>query len=528
MPRRFVLFVFLVLAAAWVPAGSAAADPYPVTNTNDSGPGSLRAAILAANSRAGADTIPIETTGTIALLSPLQVIFGPVAIAGPGAAELQVRRAAAAGTSFSILGFSTDAGPSSVTGLTVSNGRAVGSGGFAIGGGIRNSEGGLTLTGVTVRGNEAVAEGADDDRAEGGGVYSEGPLTLRESIVAGNVARASDGTSETVAAGGGVAAFDALTVERSTISGNLAEATGGGGIASAQGGGLLTPAQTEIELSTISGNSVDAGDGGTQTRAAGGGVTAFEASITGTTLTGNSATSSGLAFGANLDAFMTTVVRDSIVSSPLGEADSCNGTIQIDSGGFNLDEDGSCEFDAGSDLNGVPSGLDPVLRDNGGPTPTHALLAGSIAIDRGNSFGAGVDQRGLPRPSDFPAISNKEGGDGSDVGAFELQVPPDAGAPPPPILVGSEPGDRTPPRTRLVSGPARVGFERLAKFRFVSSEAQSSFRCKLDGRRWKPCRSPYRLRVEPGKHLLRVRAIDRFGNADPTPVRFGWRVKPLS
>lgn len=518
MSRRFRLFL-LVLCVALVPAASAGADPYLVTNTKDSGAGSLRAAIVAANSRLGLDTIHLETSGTIELQSALQVIFDPVSIFGPGPGQLEVRRADAAGGGFSIFGFSTDAGPSYLNGVTVSNGRA------AFGGGIRNAEGSLTLSGVTVRGNEAVAEGGADDRAEGGGVYSEGPLTLHASLITGNVARASDGTTETIAAGGGVAAFDSLTVGTTTISGNRAEATGGGGIASAQGGGLLTPDQTEIEISTISGNSVNAEDGGTQTRAAGGGITAFEAKLTSVTVTGNSATSSGGAFGANLDAFMTTVVRNTIVSRPFGEAENCNG--ETVSGGFNLDEDGSCEFEAGSDLNGVAAGLDPVLRDNGGFTPTHALLPGSIAIDRGNPFGNFIDQRGWARPSDFPEISNKEGGDGSDIGAFELQVPPDSTPPPPPILVGTEPGDTTPPRTRIVSGPARVGFERKARFRFASSEAQSSFKCKLDRKRWKKCRSPYKLKVKPGKHLFKVRAIDRFGNADPTPARFSWRVKPV-
>ena len=84
--RRLVrLFALLVLCTVCVPVGSAVADPYPVTNTNDSGPGSLRAAVVAANSHPGPDTIPIETTGTIELLSPLQIIFDPVAIVGPGA-----------------------------------------------------------------------------------------------------------------------------------------------------------------------------------------------------------------------------------------------------------------------------------------------------------------------------------------------------------------------------------------------------------------------------------------------------------
>jgi len=65
-------------------------------------------------------------------------------------------------------------------------------------------------------------------------------------------------------------------------------------------------------------------------------------------------------------------------------------------------------------------GLGP-LQDNGGPTQTHALLPSSPAIDKGSSFGSTTDQRGLPRPYDNPRIPNAEGGDGSDIGAFEKQ-----------------------------------------------------------------------------------------------------------
>lgn len=73
------------------------------------------------------------------------------------------------------------------------------------------------------------------------------------------------------------------------------------------------------------------------------------------------------------------------------------------------------------------------LTNNGGPTPTHALGAGSIAIDKGHSSGSVTDQRGLTRPCDLAAVANATGGDGGDVGAFEVQgtcggdpAPPDA------------------------------------------------------------------------------------------------------
>ncbi len=61
---------------------------------------------------------------------------------------------------------------------------------------------------------------------------------------------------------------------------------------------------------------------------------------------------------------------------------------------------------------GVDALLGP-LADNGGQTSTHALLAGSPAIDAGDDGACPAeDQRGEPRPS----------GAGCDVGAFELAV----------------------------------------------------------------------------------------------------------
>jgi hypothetical protein len=532
MRRLVQQLALLALTLALLPVEGAAAEPFPVKTTADAGAGSLRQAILDANSHAGADTIPIEVTGTINLQSALQIIFDPVAIVGPGAAQLEVRRGAVA--DFSVFAFTTDAGPSSISGLTVSNGRAPLNGGFAQGGGIRNVEGSLTLTGVVVRDNEAVVEGGTNAFVEGGGIFSEGPLTLRETVVADNVAQASDGTATTAAFGGGVAALNGLTAEASTINGNVAEASSGGSAATAQGGGLVAGTGTTVSRGTISGNTADAGGGASQMRAQGGGIQIEAGVITASTLRGNSAVSEGLSLGANLEAILSTSVSNTIVAEPLGEAASCDGGAggldTISSGGFNLDEDGSCGLGQSTDLTGVAAGLDPVLRDNGGPTPTHALLETSVALDRGDSFGSSVDQRGLARPVDLATRSNSEGGDGSDIGAFELQALPGGDKPlPTPILVDTTAGDRTAPNTRIVSGPPRVTFARLATFRFNSTESQSRFQCKLDKRRWRGCRSPLRWRVSAGrKHLLKVRAIDRFGNVDRSPARFGWRVKALS
>jgi hypothetical protein len=66
------------------------------------------------------------------------------------------------------------------------------------------------------------------------------------------------------------------------------------------------------------------------------------------------------------------------------------------------------------------------LADNGGPTQTMALGAGSAALDKtptgsANCPASGTDQRGFPRPS----------GPACDIGAFEVQVPVQVPQPPP-------------------------------------------------------------------------------------------------
>jgi hypothetical protein len=72
---------------------------------------------------------------------------------------------------------------------------------------------------------------------------------------------------------------------------------------------------------------------------------------------------------------------------------------------------------------GVPleSVLDPQLKDNGGPTFTHALFQGSVAIDRGSNVLA-LDAFGIPLVSDqrqvgFSRIFNAV----VDIGAYEWQ-----------------------------------------------------------------------------------------------------------
>ena len=96
--------------------------------------------------------------------------------------------------------------------------------------------------------------------------------------------------------------------------------------------------------------------------------------------------------------------------------------------GFNLvsTADGSTGLVSGvkaDQAGSISTPIDPLigpLQMNGGPTPTRALLTGSPAIDKGKNFEIHTDQRGHRRPYDYSPIPNASGGDGSDIGAFEL------------------------------------------------------------------------------------------------------------
>lgn len=86
--------------------------------------------------------------------------------------------------------------------------------------------------------------------------------------------------------------------------------------------------------------------------------------------------------------------------------------------------------------------------------------------------------------------------------------------------------DNKPPATTIVTKPKRKSTKRKIKFTFVSSEAGSSFQCKLDiAKRFTPCLSPFKRKVTPGVHTFFVRAVDAAGNPDPTPATWSFEVK---
>jgi hypothetical protein len=217
---------------------------------------------------------------------------------------------------------------------------------------------------------------------EFGGIYNfRGTLTLTHSTVSGNFSEV-----------GAIYNSGTLTLTHSTVSGNR------GGYA----GGIHNEGTLTLTNSTLSGN----------TAVFGGAIFTFggTATLTNCTVSGNGADESGAFFGGGVT-----------LTNTLVDEDDCGGAT---SGGGNLESPrDTCGFDQPTDQVSVTAeqlALGP-LQDNGGPTLTHALGAGSVAIDQipeGDCVDADgqpltTDQRGEPRP--------ETGGTLCDVGAFEVQ-----------------------------------------------------------------------------------------------------------
>lgn len=494
------------------PNGAAAAT-LTVTNTADSGAGSLRQAILDA---ASGDTInfSLPANSTITLTSVELAVNKSLTITGPGADMLTVQRSTAGGTpSFRILHFS---GVSDITisGLTISNGST----GISDGGGMLNDSGGtVNITDCTLSSNSTTSGNGgclsntgtmtvanttftanSSTSGDGGAIDNEGNLDVTDSIVIGNSSTTGDGggvsnngsmtltgcdVSDNQATDGGNGAglfnFGPVTITGCTFGNNVATGGGNGGglfdndvststdttfignstVGGGNGGGVYGTDTTILNNSTIRDNV--AGDGGS-----GGGVYNVETTdLTNCTISGNSTVDGGSGGGVDNDGgtvnvtnctvsnnsttgggsgggiaaiFGSTLIKNTIVALNTTDFSGPDVSGVVTSLGFNLigQGDGSTGFING--VNGDQAGttaapLDPLLgslQNNGGPTFTQALLFGSPAIDQGAAAtdpATGdpitTDQRGMARPVDRPNVANATGGDGSDIGAFEVQTP---------------------------------------------------------------------------------------------------------
>src|SRR5438876_10340439 len=226
---RHACSTFLVLTALLLTDSGRAAT---VTTTADDGPGSLREAI--ANAAPG-ETIDFSSVSTITLTSGELLIDKDLIIAGPGASNLVIKRSSAIGTpDFRI--FDVFSGTVTISGLTVSNGRD------DVGGGIY-SQGSLTLNDCAVTGNIATESG--------GGIFNTSEMIISNCVVRGNSAAGEtwDGF------GGGIYNSTTATAIKSTISDNSVTSGTGDGF----GGGICNDGTLTLTSSVINGNSANGG-----------------------------------------------------------------------------------------------------------------------------------------------------------------------------------------------------------------------------------------------------------------------------
>jgi len=317
---------------------------------------------------------------------------------------------------------------------TVTGGGGWADGIFSVASGVPVSMSGFTISG----GNRAIATGVDG----GGGIHSDGPLTLTSMTISGN---AVTQTGNALGPGGGIfiGAAGSLTITNSTISGNTSQSVGAGlysqstvnmsgttvsgnnsaGANTGTGGVLIflsAPASTAlITNSTIANNTAGSGfgsAGGIDIEANGG--TPRTATLRNVTISGNSnPTVGGLSSFGNQ---MVLTLIDTLVAGNTGSTNpdcSNQASATITSGGNNLvGNNTGCTIANLQPSDRVGTSGTPInpllgpLAGNGGPTRTMALLAGSPAINAGNnSTCPATDQRGFARPA----------GVSCDIGAFE-------------------------------------------------------------------------------------------------------------
>src|SRR5262245_32066555 len=234
--------------------GRALPSTFTVLNLADSGDGSLRQAVLAANANPGPDAIDFADglTGTIGLTTGQLAITDGLTIDGPGADQLAV-----SGNHQSRI-FSISGGVTvTIAGLTLTDGKVLG----ANGGAIVNAGSSLTLARDVLSNNEALRDGGGP--AQGGAVanVSGATLTICHSLLSQNQAIGISGGS--AASGGAILNSSShLTVTDSTFMGNQAHGGDGGG--NAAGGAILNTqsATATVTDSTFTGNETVGGDGG--------------------------------------------------------------------------------------------------------------------------------------------------------------------------------------------------------------------------------------------------------------------------
>lgn len=430
---RFSLPGVLFLLTSAMPVFAATIT---VSNTNDSGAGSLRQAIANANP---GDIIDFNLTypATITLTSGLLIIDKNLTIGGPGANNLTLN----GNNASRVISISVDS-IVSISGVTIVNGNTV-SADYDGGGGMYNA-GNLTVTNSAFRNNRDPILGGYG----GGGIGNIGTLTVMSSTFqsnsspqSGGGAIASAGTADitncmfsdnTGSLGGAITGRGTMNVMNSTFNGNIATTSGGGGSGGAINIGWATLA---VFNSTFTGNrSVGAfGQGGgggiriisgstivsnttffnNSTNNYGGGIEIYEGSlwVQNSTFLGNSANSAGGGINNFYDPGYTASVyiANTIIANST-HGGNCGGPIGSYSTN-NLSTDSTC---SPGFTQVTPAQL--ALGSLTGSPAYFPLTSGSAAIDTGSGLDCpSTDQRGVVRPQD----GNNDGTATCDIGSYE-------------------------------------------------------------------------------------------------------------
>lgn len=344
-----------------------------VSNTNNSGTGSLREALGLAGI-AGVGVIRFDpsvfSTPKMISLSTLQLtINSNIRIVGPGADLLTIRNVAPASDTSRVF-ILTNGAKAILIGMTITGGNVIGSGG-GISSPSSTNPNKLTLFNCLITGNRS--------SVIGGGISNHvGPLSIVNSTIANNTVTSSN------AGGGGVDTVGYTSIVNSTISGNVKN----GSIQN--GGGIWTNAGMVIVNSTITNNSVTAGGGGIHATPDSAGVR----------------------------------VKNSIIAGNKGTSPDGEGGFVSDGYNFIGNATGATGFTGTGDQTGTAaSPRDPkllkVLTYKRSSVPIHVLLPDSTAIDQGSSRSYVPDERYLSRPINRPTADLD---DGSDIGAVERQA----------------------------------------------------------------------------------------------------------
>jgi hypothetical protein len=380
-----------------------------LADPTDTGHTTLRDAIHTINTTAPSDdstiTFASGLSGTINLTNELQINY-PVSIQGPGAGQLAI--SGQDNVRVLYLESLSDGFNVSISGLTLTHGYAAGVMNDRLGGAIFDYNGDLTISNSVLSTNSAEGNGFND--GFGGAIcactHDAGSVTILDSTLSGNTA---------TSAGGGIYSdFAPISITNSTLSANKAQYNGGGLSAYNPTG------RVDIRNSTFTGNSTY------DTDSLGGAVYSDVRddpfTLTGATVTGNSAATAGGIFAndsdPSLDLRNTIVGNNTAATSPdvSGPFAAAFSLITSTQGATVTD------LVPGSDIVGADPQLNG-LAANGGAVQTMKPATSSPVIDKGAAFGLTGDQRGAARPVEIPTIPNSAaaGADGSDIGAVELQ-----------------------------------------------------------------------------------------------------------